>query len=158
MRINTVLALVGAALVTALVAVRTHLPVAGSHASPEAALLVLLLLCAFAYALFALCARVVSRLPAKWPAPVRVSAVVAVALALAFVLRFYQFAPALLVLAWCKVGLPCGEVGNVAFNSLLGAGAGVVVLLLLPVVTVPILLAGYWLHQRGLVQGVPNAA
>jgi hypothetical protein len=158
MRTHTVPALVGAALVTAIVAAHTHLPFAGPHASPAAAVLVLLLLCAFAYALFALCVRVVSSIPASWAAPARASVVVAVALLLAVVLRFYQFGPALLVFAWCKVGLACGEVGNVAFNSLLGAGAGLVVLMLLPVVTVPVLLGGYWLHRCRAVRAVPSAA
>ena len=124
---------------------------------PEAVVLVLLLLFAFAYALSALSVRLVSTVPAHWWAPVRVGAVVVAALFLAIVLRFYQFAPAFLVFAWCKGGLPCGEVGNSVFNSLLGAGSGIVVLMLLPLVTLPALLIGHWMHQRRSTLRTPSA-
>ncbi len=80
------------------------------------------------------------------------------ALVLAFLLRFYQFVPAFLVLGWCQVGLACGEVGNTMFNSLLSGGEGIVVLLLLPAITLPVLLVSYWLQTRPASHDVRNAA
>ena len=158
MQARNVSAVVGSALVTALVATYTYLPFTGPHAEPVAALLTLALLFFFAYPLFALSLRAVSRASGNSPALLRWSVVVSAALVLAFLLRFYQFVPAFLVIGWCQVGLACGEVGNTTLNSLLSAGKGVVVLLLLPVITVPVLLVNYWLQVRPASGEVRSAA
>lgn len=151
-------AVVGSALVTALVAWHTHLPFSGAHAKPIAAFLTLALLFFFAYPFFALSLRAISRTTGNWPSLLSWCMVLLAALVLAVLLRFYQFLPAFLVLGWCKVGLACGEAGNTVFNSLLSAGKGVAVLLLLPVITFPVLLVSYWLHSRRMSSEVRSAA
>jgi hypothetical protein len=148
MRPLPLISLTGTLLLTALLATRTHLPLSGPHAEPVATLLTITLLFAFGYALFALFLHAVALLPSTWPGPLSWSAVVAAALLLALLLRFYQFMPAFLVLGWCEAGLPCGEAGNQAFNSLLSAGRGLLIGALLPAVTVPVMLYGYWLQRR----------
>ena len=158
MQARSVSALVGSALVTALIATYTYLPFTGPHADPIAALLTLALLFCFAYPFFALSLRAVSRASGKSFALLRWSMVVFAALVLAFLLRFYQFVPAFLVIGWCQLGLACGEVGNTTLNSLLSAGKGVVVFLLLPVITVPVLLVSYWLQVRPVSSEARSAA
>jgi hypothetical protein len=156
MRTQTLASLAGALLLTALLATRTYLPFSGHHAEPLAALITLSLLFVFGYAFFALFLRSMVRLPASWPTPLSWSVVVLAALVLALLLRFYQFLPALLVLGWCQAGLACGDVGNQAYNSLLSAGRGVVILMLLPAVTLPVLLVAFWLQRRGSKAAAPR--
>jgi thiamine transporter ThiT len=151
-------AVVGSALVTALVAWHTHLPFSGPHAKPGAALLTLALLFSFAYPFFALSLSAIFRTAGNRSALLRWSMVLLAALVLAVLLRFYQFLPAFLLFGWCKVGLACGEAGNTVFNSLLSAGKGVVVLLLLPLITFTVLLVSYWLHLRHTSSEVRSAA
>jgi hypothetical protein len=138
----------GAVLVTGLLATRTYLPFTGTHAQPVAALLTLLTLFGFAVPLFGLFSWVMSGIPFHWPAALRWALVVVSALLLAVLLRFYHLVPAFLLLGWCQIGLVCGEVGNRTFNSVLSAGRGLLILLLLPAITLPILFASHWLYRR----------
>lgn len=138
---------VGAILVTSLLATRPYLPFVGPHAQPLAAVLILLFLFCLAYPLFALFGRATA-LPIRWSAIPRWGSVLLAGLVLALILRFYQFVPAFLVLAWCRAGLVCGEVGNRTFNSLLSAGDGELILVLLPFLTVSVLFVSHWLYSR----------
>jgi hypothetical protein len=151
-RAQLTLAAVGATLLVAVLSARTSLPFAGPQAQPMAAALVLLLLFAFALAFFAFYGWLISLLPSNWPAAVRWPTVFIAAVLLALPLRFFQFIPAFLVFGWCKASLPCGEVGNLAFNSLLSSGRGVLILLSLPLITIPVLLVGHYLQGRSKVQ------
>ena len=148
MRARFTSAVIGSALVTALLSTRAYLPFTGPHAEPVASLLVLFFLLAFAFLFVYFSCWLISFLPRHWPAVVRWLAIVVAAVLLALSLGFYQFIPAGLVFGWCNAGLPCGEIGNRVFNSLLSAGRGILILLSLPLVTAPVLLAEHYLQGR----------
>lgn len=91
----------------------------------------------FAFLIIATVALTAQRLPREWPLLMRVPLLVGLSAVLTVALALFQFAPAMLVRGWCQTTPLCADHLSSVFNYLLSAGRGILVLLLLPLITIP---------------------